>query len=104
MFENGESRHLVFLGCVEAVDADGFRRVVCPRPQGASVLDFIACAAASAAVKKPDANRFLALTAADLSTNATHEEEESADCVVCGVCESQYNFGLTGFAGQFAEM
>ena len=87
MLTDGDHRQPVSLGCVEAVDGDGFRRVGRPRRQGASVLDFIARAAAPATAKKPDANRFRVLTMADLITNATHKEEKSADCVVCGVCE-----------------
>ena len=58
MLTEGDHRQPVFLGCVEAVDADVFFRVGFPRPQGASVLDFIARAAASAVVKKLDHNLF----------------------------------------------
>ena len=83
MLENGDQRQPVSLACMEAVDADGFLRVGCPQPEGASVLDSIARAAAPAVVKKPDNNRFRALTVADLITNATYtetfKEEESVD-------------------------
>ena len=71
-----------------------------PEPRGAHIMDFIFRAAAPVAAKKSDGNRFRPLQVSDLTTNATHKEEESADCVVCGVCESQPSFGLTGFAGQ----
>ena len=103
MLENGEGRQPVFLGCVEAVDADGFRRVGRPQPQGAHVLDFISRAAAPVVAKKHDSNRFRALTVADLITNAAHtelfqgEEEKSNEDIndlekvlCCGMCESQF--------------
>ena len=38
-------------------------------------MDFIASAAAPAVAKKPDSNRFQALTVADLITNATHTQK-----------------------------
>ena len=90
MLGNGDSRQPVSLGCVEAVDADVFRRVGRPRPQGASVLDFIARAAAPVMAKKTDSSRFGPLQVSDFATNATHihkeEELESAGFVVaCGV-------------------
>jgi hypothetical protein len=71
MIADADHRQPVFLGCIEAVDADGFRRVGRPLPRGANVLDFISRAAAPVVAKKPDSNRFRALTVADLSTNAT---------------------------------
>ena len=58
MIETGESRQLVFLGCVEAVDADGFCRVGRPQPRCAHILDFISRAAAPVIGKTPDSNRF----------------------------------------------
>ena len=88
MLENGEPRQPVFLGCVNAVDAEGYRRVRRPQPRGAHILDFISRAAAPVQAKKPDGNRFRPLQVSDLTTNATHKEEESADCVVSGVCAS----------------
>ena len=74
MFENGESRQPVFLGCVEAVDGDGFRRVGRPQPQGAHVLDFISRAASPTAARKSDGNRSRPLQVSDLTTNAPHTE------------------------------
>ena len=71
MIADAEHRQPVFLGCVEAVDADGFRRVGRPRPQGATVLDFIARSAAPVAAKQVDGNRFRPLQASDLIAN-TH--------------------------------
>ena len=53
MLENGEYRQPVFLGCVEAVDIDGFRQVGRPRPRGAHVLDFISRAAAPLKLRSP---------------------------------------------------
>ena len=87
MITDGDHRQPVFLGCVEAADSDGFLRVGRPRPQVASVLDFIARAAAPATTKKADGNRCRSLQVSDLITNATHthkvtlRQEESADCV-----------------------
>ena len=83
MFENGESRQPVFLGRVEAVDADGFRRVRRPQPQIATVLDFISRDGAPVAAKKSDGNRFRPLQVSDFATNAQHtepfQEEELTD-------------------------
>ena len=78
MLENGEGRQPVFLGCVEAVDAKGFRTVGRPVPKGAQVLDFIARAAAPT-TKLTHAtagkNRFRPLQVSDLCTNATHTQQ-----------------------------
>ena len=71
MIADADHRQPVFLGCVEAVDADGYRRVGRPRPQGATVLDFIARSAVPVAAKNVDGNRFSPLQASDLITN-TH--------------------------------
>ena len=70
---DADHRQPVFLGCVDAVDAEGYRRVGRPRPQGATVLDFIARSTAPVAAKKVDGNRFRPLQASDFDTNAhTH--------------------------------
>ena len=93
-------RQPVFPGCVEAVDADGFRTVGRPVPRGAHILDFIARAAAPTTKSSHAAagkNRFRPLQVSDLCTNATHtttQEEESADLSVdCGVCEEDEEVG-----------
>ena len=72
MIADADHRQPVFLGCVEAVDADGFRKVGRPMPRGATVLDFIARSAAPAATKKTDGNRFRLLQDSDLTATNAH--------------------------------
>lgn len=72
MIADADYRQPVFLGCVEAVDADGFHRVGRPLLRGASVLDFIAHAAAPTRAKKSDKNRLRALQVSDLTVTNAH--------------------------------
>ena len=91
MIADAEHRQPVFLGCVEAVDSNGFRRVGRPQPRGAHVLDFIARAAAPTAARKSDGIRFRPLQVSDFDTNAhthTHvEEEKLEEMLCCEMCE-----------------
>ena len=72
MIADADHRQPIFLGCVEAVDADGFRRVGRPVPRDATVLDFIARAAAPTQAKKQDGNRFRAFQVSDLTATNAH--------------------------------